>query len=55
VGYLLGLTDHLGEPSGPAGLWQGLIAGLSCAAILLSIRLARSARRAISQQTGRVA
>lgn len=47
VGYLLGLTDRFGPATGPAGLWQGLIAGLSCAAILLSIRLARSARREI--------
>ncbi|MCQ4325246.1 MATE family efflux transporter [Stutzerimonas stutzeri] len=47
VGYLLGLTDHLGAASGPSGLWQGLIAGLSCAALLLSVRLARSARREI--------
>jgi len=47
LGYLLGLTDILGEASGPAGLWQGLIAGLSCAAILLSIRLVRSARKEI--------
>lgn len=50
VGYLLGLTDWLGEPTGPSGLWQGLIAGLSCAAILLGIRLTRSARQAIRQQ-----
>lgn len=47
LGYMLGLTDILGEASGPAGLWQGLIAGLSCAAILLSVRLARSARKEI--------
>ena len=47
LGYLLGLTETLGEASGPAGLWQGLIAGLSCAAILLSVRLARSARKEI--------
>ncbi|EWC42570.1 MATE family efflux transporter [Pseudomonas stutzeri] len=47
VGYLLGLTDHLGTASGPSGLWQGLIAGLSCAALLLSVRLARSARHEI--------
>ncbi|WP_313108930.1 MATE family efflux transporter [Stutzerimonas nitrititolerans] len=47
LGYLLGLTDMLGEASGPVGLWQGLIAGLSCAAALLSIRLARSARKEI--------
>ncbi len=51
VGYLLGLTDHLGAASGPSGLWQGLIAGLSCAALLLSVRLARSARREIRRQT----
>ncbi|MCF7203395.1 MATE family efflux transporter [Pseudomonas oligotrophica] len=47
LGYLLGLTDRLGPASGPGGLWQGLIAGLSCAALLLGIRLARSARREI--------
>ncbi|MCI0916326.1 MATE family efflux transporter [Pseudomonas stutzeri] len=52
VGYALGLTDMFGEPSGPAGLWQGLIAGLSCAAVLLTIRLARSARREIRRQPG---
>jgi len=55
VGYALGLTDMFGEPSGPAGLWQGLIAGLSCAAILLTIRLARSARREIRRQPGQAA
>lgn len=47
LGYMLGLTDILGQASGPAGLWQGLIAGLSCAAILLSVRLVRSARKEI--------
>lgn len=47
VGYSLGLSDWLGEPSGPKGLWQGLVVGLSCAALLLGIRLARSARRHI--------
>lgn len=47
LGYTLGLTEHLGVPSGPVGLWQGLIAGLSCAALLLSIRLARSAQKEI--------
>lgn len=52
IGYVLGLTDWLGEPSGPRGLWQGLIAGLSCAAILLSVRLARSAARHIHDQRG---
>ncbi len=47
VGYALGLTDWLGAPSGPSGLWQGLIVGLSCAAGMLLVRLARSARRRI--------
>ena len=44
VGYSLGLTDWFGEPSGPQGMWQGLIVGLSCAAVLLSTRLVRTAR-----------
>ena len=39
-GYVLGLTDLLGPPRGPAGFWQGLIFGLTAAAIFLSIRLA---------------
>ncbi|VVN36175.1 Multidrug resistance protein NorM [Pseudomonas fluorescens] len=47
VGYILGLTDWFGAPSGPSGLWQGLIVGLSCAALMLSIRLTRSARKRI--------
>jgi multidrug resistance protein, MATE family len=47
VGYSLGLTDWLGEPSGPHGLWQGLVVGLTCAAIMLAIRLSSSARRHI--------
>lgn len=47
VGYLLGLTDWLGAASGPRGLWQGLIVGLTCAALMLSVRLARSARKRI--------
>ena len=47
VGYLLGLTDLLGAPSGPAGLWQGLIVGLSCAAVMLGWRLHVRAGRAI--------
>ena len=47
VGYVLGLTDWFGAPSGPSGLWQGLIVGLSCAALMLSIRLTRSARKRI--------
>lgn len=47
IGYALGLTDLLGPPSGPAGLWQGLIIGLSCAALMLGWRLRIRARRAI--------
>ncbi|MNT91780.1 Multidrug resistance protein NorM [compost metagenome] len=47
MGYVLGLTDWFGPASGPSGLWEGLIAGLSCAALMLSIRLVRSARKRI--------
>ena len=47
VGYALGLSSLFGEPSGPRGLWQGLIAGLSVAAIMLAIRLAGCARKRI--------
>ncbi len=47
IGYSLGLTDWLGVPSGPRGLWQGMVIGLSCAALLLGTRLTRSARRQI--------
>ncbi|HLV19178.1 MAG TPA: MATE family efflux transporter [Pseudomonas sp.] len=49
VGYTLGLTDRLGQPSGPAGLWQGLILGLSCAAVMLGWRLHVRARRTIQR------
>lgn len=41
LGYSLGLTDLWGEPRGAAGFWMGLIAGLSCAALLLGLRLRR--------------
>lgn len=51
VGYCLGLSDLCGVPSGPVGLWQGLVVGLTCAAIMLGIRLARSARQCIRQNT----
>jgi len=47
VGYALGLTDWLGEPSGPSGLWQGLVVGLTCAGGMLAVRLASSARKRI--------
>ncbi len=39
LGYSLGLHDLWGAPMGPAGLWIGLVAGLTTAAILLSARL----------------
>src|SRR5690606_7833793 len=39
-GYVLGLTDLLGAPRGPAGFWLGLILGLTAAALFLSLRLA---------------
>ena len=39
-GYILGMTDLLGPPQGPAGFWKGLIIGLSVAALFLSVRLA---------------
>lgn len=47
IGYMLGLTEHLGLAQGPAGLWQGLIVGLSCAALLLGLRLHKIARKQI--------
>ncbi|WP_435609265.1 MATE family efflux transporter [Pseudomonas knackmussii] len=47
VGYSLGLAHWLQEPTGPRGLWQGLIVGLTCAALMLGVRLTRSAHRHI--------
>lgn len=47
IGYSLGLGGLFAPPSGPAGLWQGLVVGLTCAAVLLGVRLQRSARRSI--------
>jgi len=47
VGYALGLSDWLGAPSGPSGLWQGLVVGLTCAGGMLAVRLAGSARKRI--------
>jgi len=47
IGYGLGLADWFGPASGPAGLWQGLVIGLTCAALLLGVRLQRIARRAV--------
>jgi len=39
VGYSLGLTDIFTSRQGPAGFWQGLVLGLTLAAILLLMRL----------------
>jgi MATE family multidrug resistance protein len=47
VGYALGLSDWFGMPSGPSGLWQGLVVGLTCAAAMLAVRLTRSAGKRI--------
>lgn len=49
VGYCLGLSETCAVGSGPVGLWQGLVVGLTSAAVLLAIRLARSAKRHIRQ------
>lgn len=46
MGYLLGFTNILVGPLGAAGLWYGLLIGLSAGAILLTARLIRIARRA---------
>ncbi|HDZ57351.1 MAG TPA: MATE family efflux transporter [Pseudomonas xinjiangensis] len=49
-GYVLGLTDLLGPARGPAGFWQGLIIGLTAAAVFLSLRLAIVGTRRKRQQ-----
>lgn len=41
LGYVLTFKDWLGAPMGAAGFWTALIAGLSCAALLLTIRMFR--------------
>jgi MATE family multidrug resistance protein len=45
MGYALGLTDWLGPRQGVLGLWTGLVAGLTVAAVLLNARLVRTANR----------
>ncbi|MCE2594846.1 MATE family efflux transporter [Motilimonas cestriensis] len=40
IGYILAATNWLIEPIGPHGYWVGFISGLTCAAVLLSFRLA---------------
>ena len=41
LGYALTFKDWLTSPMGAAGFWTALIAGLSCAALLLTIRMFR--------------
>ncbi|SQC93046.1 Multidrug-efflux transporter [Cedecea neteri] len=38
-GYILGLTDWVVEPMGPAGFWIGFIIGLTSAAIMMMLRM----------------
>lgn len=45
AGYVLGISDWLGPPRGPAGFWMGLIIGLSSAALFLGLRLSVVGKR----------
>lgn len=47
IGYCLAFSSMCRVENGAAGLWQGLIIGLTVAAILLSVRLVILARRHI--------
>lgn len=47
LGYILTFTDWLHAPLGAAGFWSALIAGLSCAACLLTFRLFKLTARSI--------
>lgn len=51
IGFSTGwyLAYELDEPMGAAGFWIGLIAGLSCAAIVLSLRLGVIGRQQLVQ------
>lgn len=49
TGYLLGLSDGAGLHLGAAGFWIGLVAGLTSAALLQSLRLWRVSRRSLNQ------
>lgn len=48
LGVLLGITDLIAQPSGPVGLWQGLVVGLTLAALFQSYRLYRVSHNAIA-------
>lgn len=48
TGYILGFTDLIAPAMIAAGLWYGLLIGLSAGAVLLTTRLIRIARHAIN-------
>ena len=50
VGFVIGLVCAFGLDMGPRGMWFGLIAGLACAAVLLTMRFRAltSTRAAVS-------
>jgi MATE family multidrug resistance protein len=52
LGYALGLTDVFGPERGPEGFWIGLLAGLTCAAVLLSLRVIWQVRRLSGPASG---
>ncbi|CUR45771.1 multidrug transporter MatE [Alcanivorax sp. PN-3] len=52
LGYALALTDLLVPAMGPSGFWIGLVAGLTCAAILLGIRLRWRLRQPLAARAG---
>lgn len=54
MGYVLGLTDWLGPRQGVLGLWTGLVAGLTVAALLLNARLVRTANRRLRARQGAI-
>lgn len=44
LGYLLGLTDALGQASGAEGFWISLVVGLAISGVLMTTRLIRVSR-----------
>jgi len=48
-GYSLGLTQVWGVPMGPKGFWIGLVIGLTCAAVVMILRLRWIARSKIAK------
>jgi MATE family multidrug resistance protein len=49
IGMTLGYYLTFNAAWGPAGMWVGMIAGLSVAAVLMLARFQRSSRRLIAQ------